>query len=223
MILKNKYMFTGIIEEIGTITKKTIINEGLKFSVRSKLVGKKLAKSDSVCINGVCHTVTAKSTKEFEFVSMHETLKKTNIGELNIGDKVNLEGSMRLNKELGGHIVAGHIDDTGVITNIKQVKSLKGEKSNNWEYRIRIHKKHVKNVIYVGSIAVDGVSLTVAEVSRPKGNYFYIKVAVIPYTYNNTIFSRYKIGEKVNLEFDLLGKYVVNLIETNPKIMKIMK
>lgn len=216
-------MFTGIVEEKGKVVKKTKINEGFKFRVRSKLVGKKLAKSDSVCINGVCHTVTTRSKTEFDFVSMHETLKKTNIGELNEGDEVNLEGSLTMNKKLGGHFVAGHVDDTGIITEVKQIKAVKKEDSDNWEYRIKIHKRHAKYVIYVGSIAVDGVSLTVAEVTKPKGNYFDIKVAIIPYTYNNTSFGKYKAGDRVNLEFDFLGKYVLNLLEQNPKIKKLVK
>lgn len=216
-------MFTGIVEEKGVVVKKTKINEGFKFRVRSKQVGKKLAKSDSVCINGVCHTVTTHSKTEFDFVSMHETLKKTNIGELNVGDEVNLEGSLTMNKKLGGHFVAGHVDDTGVVTEVKQIKAVKKEDSDNWEYRIKIHKRHAKYVIYVGSIAVDGVSLTVAEVTKPKGNYFDIKVAIIPYTYQNTSFGWYKVGNRVNLEFDFLGKYVVNLMESNPKIKKIIK
>jgi len=216
-------MFTGIIEEKGIVVKKTRINEGFKFRVRSKQVAKKLAKSDSVSINGVCHTVTTKSKTEFDFVSMHETLKKTNIGELNAGDEVNLEGSLTMNKKLGGHFVAGHVDDTGIVAEVKQIKAVKKKDSDNWEYRIKIHKKHAKFVIYVGSIAVDGVSLTIAEVTKPKGNYFEIKVAIIPYTYQNTSFGKYKIGDKVNLEFDFLGKYVINLLAGNPKIKKIIK
>ena len=216
-------MFTGIIEEKGIVVKKTRINEGFKFRVRSKQVAKKLAKSDSVSINGVCHTVTTKSKTEFDFVSMHETLKKTNIGELNAGDEVNLEGSLTMNKKLGGHFVAGHVDDTGIVTEVKQIKAVKKKDSDNWEYRIKIHKKHAKFVIYVGSIAVDGVSLTVAEVTKPKGNYFEIKVAIIPYTYQNTSFGKYKIGDRVNLEFDFLGKYVINLLAGNPKIKKIIR
>ena len=216
-------MFTGIIEEKGKVVKKTKINEGFKFRVRSKQVAKKLAKSDSVSINGVCHTVTTKSKTEFDFVSMHETLKKTNIGELNAGDEVNLEGSLTMNKKLGGHFVAGHVDDTGIVTKVKQIKAVKKKDSDNWEYRIKIHKKHAQFVIYVGSIAVDGVSLTVAEVTKPKGNYFEIKVAIIPYTDQNTSFGRYKIGDRVNLEFDFLGKYVINLLAGNPKIKKIIR
>ncbi|MBZ0204531.1 MAG: riboflavin synthase [Ignavibacteria bacterium] len=216
-------MFTGIVEEKGIVTKKAATGEGFKFTVRSKSIAKTLAKSDSVCINGVCHTVTSKGKREFEFTSMHETLKKTNIGELKTGDEVNLEGSLTLNKKIGGHFVFGHIDDTGVVTSVKQIKAKGKKDSDNWEYWIKIHKKHAQFVIYVGSIAVDGVSLTVAEVTKPKGNFFEIKVAIIPYTYNYTLFGKLKKGDRVNLEFDFLGKYVLNLLAANPRIKKLMK
>ncbi|MEO8513258.1 MAG: riboflavin synthase [Ignavibacteria bacterium] len=216
-------MFTGIVEEKGIVTEKRKVNEGFRFRIRSSQVAKKLALSDSVCINGVCHTVTTKSKTEFEFTSIHETLKKTNIGELNVGDEVNLEGSLTLNKKIGGHFVFGHVDDTGVVTEVKQIKAEKKKDSDNWEYRIKIHKKHAKYVIYVGSIAVNGVSLTVAEVTKPKGKYFTIKVAIIPFTINHTTFGSLKKGDRVNLEFDFLGKYVLNLLAANPKIKKLMK
>lgn len=216
-------MFTGIVEEKGIVVSKKKVNEGYRFRVRSKVVARSLALSDSVCINGVCHTVTSKSKTEFEFTSIHETLKKTSIGRLERGSEVNLEGSLTLKKKIGGHFVFGHVDDTGTVTSVKQIKAVKKNDSDNWEYRIRIHKKHAKFVIYVGSIAVNGVSLTVAEVTKPKGNYFDIKVAIIPFTYHETTFGALKKGDIVNLEFDFLGKYVLNLLEGNPKIKKLLK
>ena len=105
----------------------------------------------------------------------------------------------------------------------KPSTSKKKSDSDNWEYKIKIHKKHAKYVIYVGSIALNGVSLTVAEVTKPKGKYFTLKVAVIPFTYKHTTFGRLKKGDRVNLEFDFLGKYVLNLLEANPKIKKLLK
>jgi riboflavin synthase len=220
-------MFTGIVEEKGIITSKKKVYEGYKFRVKSKVVAKKLALSDSVCINGVCHTVTAKSKNEFEFTSIHETLKKTTIGMLNTGDEVNLEGSLTLNKKIGGHFVFGHVDDTGIIASIRQIKSkqikTKGKTdSDNWEYRVKIHKKHFPFVIYVGSIAINGVSLTVAEVTKPKGNFFDVKVAIIPFTYNHTTFMDLQLNDKVNIEFDFLGKYVMNILSANPKLKKLI-
>jgi len=211
-------MFSGIVKEIGIITGKTKIQEGFRFKVKSKVISKGLKVSDSVAVNGVCHTIVKKKGYEFEFVSMHETLKKTNLGELSIKCGVNLESSLRLGDEIGGHFVFGHIDDTGVITSVKQIKADKNspKESDNWEYRIKMNKKHAPFVIYVGSIAVDGVSLTVAEVKPVKGNYFEIKVAVIPYTYNNTVFKEYKVDDRVNIEFDFLGKYVLNMLKQRP-------
>jgi len=208
-------MFTGIIEELGKIKKKTRIEEGYRFRVKGNKTVKKLKVSASISINGVCHTVIEKKGSEFEFISMHETLKKTNLGTLEVNNEVNLENSLRLGGEIGGHFVQGHVDDTGIITGIKQVKSKISSKkeSENWEFRIKVHKKHRKFIINVGSVAVDGVSLTVARVYPVKGNFFDIMVAIIPFTYQVTNFHNYKIGTKVNLEFDFLGKYVLNLFE----------
>ncbi|RPI18240.1 MAG: riboflavin synthase [Ignavibacteriae bacterium] len=208
-------MFSGIVEELGKVTAKIKIPEGYRFRIKGKKAVKKLKISDSISINGVCHTVVKKAKDEFEIVSMHETLKKTNIGELEKNAPVNLENSLRIGGELGGHFVFGHIDDTGVITAIKQIKGAEDKKdSDNWEYWIKVHKKHRQFVIYVGSIAIDGVSLTVAEIKPVKGNYFELKVAIIPYTYKVTNFGNYKVGDRVNIEFDFLGKYVQNILNT---------
>ena len=180
------------------MTGKTKIQEGYRFRIKSRKIAKDVKAADSVAVNGVCHTITRKKGDEFEFVTMHETLKKTNLGKINIKDKVNLESSLRMNDEIGGHFVFGHIDDTGIISSVKQIKADKNssEESDNWEYRIKLPKKYSHFVIYVGSIAVDGVSLTVAEVKRARGSYFEIKVAIIPYTFNNTLFKNYKPGDR---------------------------
>lgn len=203
-------MFTGIVEETGTVTNKIKVREGYLFRVRSRKVSKKLKVSGSVSINGVCHTVAAKKGDEFEFISVHETLKKTNLGGIKIYDEVNLESSFRAGDEIGGHFVFGHIDDVGVVSSVKQLKN-----SDNYEFMIKLKSKYKKYIIPVGSISVNGVSLTVAEIfSSPKqAKNFEIKVAIIPYTYKNTSFKNLKAGDKVNIEFDFLGKYVVNLLE----------
>ena len=213
-------MFSGIVRDIGIVTGKTKIQEGYRFKIKSSKIAKSLKVADSVAVNGVCHTVIKKKGSEFEFVTMHETLKKTSLGSLNVKGEVNLESSLRMNDEIGGHFVFGHIDDTGVVNSIKQIKADKksSKESDNWEYWIRLDKKHAHFVIYVGSIAVDGVSLTVAEVKPVKGKYFEIKVAIIPYTYNNTLFKNYRVGSKVNIEFDFLGKYVERVLSQKPKI-----
>jgi riboflavin synthase len=211
-------MFSGIVRDMGVITGKIKIQEGYRFKVKSKKIAGNVIAADSVAINGVCHTIMKKKNDEFEFVTMHETLKKTNLGSVKVNDKVNLESSLRINDEIGGHFVFGHIDDTGVITDVKQIKADKNssKESGNWEYWIKLPKKYSQFVIYVGSIAVDGVSLTVAEVTPVKGSFFKIKVAIIPYTYNNTLFKNYRVGDRVNIEFDFLGKYVQKILEQKP-------
>src|SRR4030095_780732 len=218
--LRDITMFTGIIEETGKISSKRKTNEGFRFKVRSKKSFKKRDESDSVSINGVCHTVTSKSKNEFEFTSVHETLKKTNIGLLEPGDDVNLESSLTLNKKIGGHFVFGHIDDTGVLTSIKESRRANKKGSKNREFRIRINKKHLKFVINVGSIAVNGVSLTIAEISKPKGNFFEIKMSIIPYTFSHTTNKKLKVGDKVNLEVDIIGKYILNTLSAKRKRTK---
>ncbi len=215
-------MFSGIVSDIGKVTGKTRIQEGYRFRIKSRIIAKGLKTADSVAVNGVCHTVTKKKGDEFEFVTMHETLKKTNLGSLGLNSKVNLENSLRINDEIGGHFVFGHIDDTGEITRIKQIKAdgHSSKESDNWDYWVKLNRKHAQFVIYVGSIAIDGVSLTVAEVSRVKGNYFQIKVSIIPYTFSNTLFKNYKVGSKVNMEFDFLGKYVERVLSQRPAVKK---
>ena len=206
-------MFAGIVAEVGKVASKKKISEGFKFKVRSKKVIRNIKVADSVCINGICHTVTGRTKNEFEFVTMHETLKKTNLGKAEVGDPVNLENSLRMNEQIGGHFVAGHIDDTGIITKVIIVNP-EDVKSKNWDYWVKVDKKHFKYVIYVGSISINGVSLTVAEVKKPKGKFFELKVAIIPFTYDNTTFGILKKGDRVNLEFDFLGKYVVNALKS---------
>lgn len=208
-------MFTGIVKTTGIITSRKKIPEGFQFTVKSNIKSNSLKISGSIAVNGACHTITKKSDKEFGFISMHETLKKTNLGKLAKGNFVNLERPLKVGSEIGGHFMMGHVDCTGVITKIKQLKDkkLSGTKSDNWEYWIQIEKKFRSNVISVGSISVDGVSLTVADISDTKSKFFEIKVAIIPYTYNHTIFNTYKRGSIVNLEFDFLGKYALNLMK----------
>ncbi len=199
-------MFTGIVGEVGTVIVKEKIPEGFLFRIKSNSVNKKLKASSSVCVNGACHTVTKKSKDWLEVNSIHETLKKTNFGELKIGSKVNLESSLRLGDEIGGHFVTGHIDTTGTIEKI--IKRGK-DKSLNWDFVIKAGKKFSVNVIFVGSVAVNGVSLTVAEINKPSGKSFTFKVSIIPFTFKHTNFIGLKTGSKVNLEFDHLGKYIL--------------
>ncbi|MGH2576019.1 MAG: riboflavin synthase [Ignavibacteria bacterium] len=209
-------MFTGIIKELGIVTEIKKVREGIKFSIKSKKVIKSLKVSDSVAINGICHTVTNKSKNKFEFISVPETLKKTNIGELTLNEEVNLENSLKVGEQIGGHFVFGHIDDVGIISSIKKIKS-KSNRSYNFEFGIRINKKYKKYIINVGSISINGVSLTIAKIFPSRGKHFDIKVAIIPYTYKHTTFKNLQVKDKVNVEFDFIGKYVKNIIDNKLK------
>jgi len=189
-------MFTGIIEEIGKIESISKKGGGLRIHVSApKSIGE-LNINDSIAINGVCQTVISKKGKVFEVEAVEETLKKTSFGNLKSRDAVNLELPMRLNERLGGHLVLGHVDCTGTIKNITK-------RNNSWIFTLEFPKIFLKYVIQVGSIAIDGVSLTIAELSSNK-----LIVSIIPHTMKNTIFNSYKIKQVVNLEFDIIGKYI---------------
>ncbi len=194
-------MFTGLVEETGTLEKKIKTGDGLRLAIRAKQVIEDMAIGSSISVNGCCLTVVEKTPSEFRVDTIEETLKKTNLGTLEIGDKVNLERPLKADARLGGHFVLGHIDTTGKITEIEEL-------SNSHFMRIAFPKEFQKYLIYVGSIAIDGVSMTVAEL---KDNTF--GVGIIPHTWQETIFSEKKLGDTVNLEFDVLGKYVERILE----------
>ncbi|HRE41655.1 MAG TPA: riboflavin synthase [Ignavibacteria bacterium] len=198
-------MFSGIIETTGKVISMTDSGTGLKFSISVNNINffKNLPVGASISVNGACMTIESKKNKSFNFTTVKESLSKTNLGKLKINDYVNLEKPISLNTLLHGHIVSGHIDTTGVITKILN-------KNKSWEYFIKFNKKYVKNIIEMGSIAVNGVSLTIADIIRPKGNSAEIKVAIIPHTYKETIFQYSIVGDAVNLEFDVIGKYILN-------------
>jgi riboflavin synthase len=196
-------MFTGIIEEVGLVQSLKKKGDGIEFTVRAKKISKALSVDNSICINGVCLTVIKKNKSDFRVQAVKETLSKTNLGLLKIGCCVNLERSVRLSDRLGGHLVQGHVDTTGTVSEIKILKS-------SWMYTISFPKKYRKNVIHVGSITVDGTSLTVAQLNRQE-----FTIAIIPYTYEHTIFNQYKQGSIVNLEFDIIGKYIESIIKYN--------
>lgn len=193
-------MFTGIVEEIGEIKG---IKRGEKSSVLVVKANKVLDKSklgDSICTNGVCLTVTNITRDTFEADVMAETLRKSNLGNLSIGSKVNLERALSLETRLGGHIVSGHIDGVG------EVISLIKEDNATW-VSVKAEAELLKYIVYKGSIAIDGISLTVAYVDNE-----IFKVSIIPHTGEETILLKKKCGETVNLECDVIGKYVEKLL-----------
>ena len=193
-------MFTGIIETMGEIIALERTGANINFQIRSKL-SHELKIDQSVSHNGVCLTVTNVNKDIHTVTAIDETLQKTTLGKLKIHDRVNLERSMLMNGRLDGHIVQGHVDQTATCKDIEN-------KNESWLFTFGYEP--VKNNITVekGSICVNGVSLTVVNSQK---NYF--SVAIIPYTFENTNFKFFKTGDLVNLEFDVIGKYVARIME----------
>lgn len=191
-------MFTGIIESLGKII--TIENEGtnIHYTIKSDFT-KELKIDQSVAHNGVCLTVVALNEDEYTVTAIHETLQKTNLNSLKVNDIVNLERGMKLGDRLDGHIVQGHVDQTGKCIAIK-------EENGSWIFTFQYDSSLGNITIEKGSITISGTSLTVVN---SKENKF--SVAIIPYTYENTIFKNIKIDSVINLEFDVIGKYVARL------------
>ncbi len=195
-------MFTGLIEEIGTISSKQTVGSGSRFTARATKIMDGLAIGDSVNINGVCQTVVAISGNTFEFDTVEETLSKTTMASFTGNTPVNLERALLVSARLGGHFVLGHVDCTGTIIHINKL-------STSYEISIKFPAGYERYIIPIGSIAVDGVSLTVAALHN---NIF--KVAIIPHSWNETIFGTTRVGNMVNLEFDVLGKYVEKMLRS---------
>lgn len=193
-------MFTGLVEEKGILLEKIPTGNGFQFEIQAKKVLEDLNIGSSIAVNGCCLTVVKRTERTFSVDTIEETLNKTNLGVLKQGDKVNLERPLKADARLGGHFVLGHIDTTGKIEDIKEL-------SNSHWMTISYPEKFNQYLIYVGSVAIDGVSMTVAEL---KNNSF--SVGIIPHTWKETIFSEKKIGDTVNLEFDVLGKYVERIM-----------
>lgn len=194
-------MFTGLIKDIGTVKAIKPNSEGKEFIIETSKLISDIAIDDSVATNGVCLTATAVTDKGFTAQAVHVTLEKTNLGKLKIGDKVNLELALRASDRLGGHIVQGHVNGIGKLTNIKQL-------GNNWEISFSADKSLFKYIINEGSICIDGISLTVARLKNQE-----LTVSIIPHTYENTILHKKKVGDSVNIEVDMMAKYLENFIK----------
>ncbi len=204
-------MFTGIIEEVGSLKKLQKEAAGAVFEISCKRVLEGLQIGDSIAANGVCLTATAFTSHSFTAAAMHETLRRSTLGNLHPGSPINLERAMAANGRFGGHMVAGHIDGTGTISNI--------EKDGNavW-YTLQASPQILRYIVEKGSIALDGISLTVAEV---RADYF--KVSVIPHTLAQTALAQKRTGDCVNIENDIIGKYVEKLLGTPQKSSGITK
>jgi riboflavin synthase len=188
-------MFTGIIETIGLVKEILKENDNLHIKIQSNIT-KELKIDQSVAHNGICLTVVEIDNDIYTVTAIKETIKKTNINKLCQGSSVNLERAMKLGDRLDGHIVQGHVDQIGVCINVK-------EENGSWVFTFEYDKNLNNITIEKGSITIDGTSLTVID---SKINEF--SVAIIPYTFEHTNFKNYKKGTIVNLEFDVIGKYV---------------
>ena len=194
-------MFSGIVEEAAPVVKLEKEKDNLHITMKCSFVGE-LSIDQSISHNGVCLTVVRKEGDTYTVTAIKETLEKTNLGLLKPGDKVNLERSTRLDGRLDGHIVQGHVDQTAVCTEVK-------EAGGSWYYTFEYEPlKDDYLTVEKGSVAVNGVSLTVVN-SQPKS----FQVAIIPYTYEVTNFHQIKVGSVVNIEFDILGKYIAKILK----------
>jgi riboflavin synthase len=192
-------MFTGIIETLGEVKSIKAEGSNLHFTIASSL-SNELKIDQSVAHNGVCLTVVATDANAHTITAIEETLTKTNLSSLKTGDKVNLERCMQMNARLDGHIVQGHVDQTATCI-------LVNELNGSWEYRFKYEADLGNVTVEKGSICINGISLTVVN---SIGNEF--SVFIIPYTYEFTNLHQVKVGDTVNLEFDIIGKYVARLM-----------
>jgi riboflavin synthase len=191
-------MFTGIIEDLGIIKNLEVEGENLHITVQTSITSE-LKIDQSVAHNGVCLTVVSIDKDNYIVTAIKETLDKTNLGKLKSGDFLNVERAMKLGDRLDGHIVQGHVDQTAKCISIK-------EEDGSWVFTFKYDKALNNITIEKGSITVNGVSLTVVNSKIDE-----FSVAIIPYTYEHTTFNKLKVGDTVNLEFDVIGKYVKRL------------
>jgi riboflavin synthase len=192
-------MFTGIIEEIAEVVKIEKEAENIHFSIKAKMTSE-LKIDQSVAHNGCCLTIVNIENDIYTVTAIQETLDKTNLIEWKIGTPVNLERCMQMNGRLDGHIVQGHVDTVGVCTEIE-------DQNGSWKFTFQYQNEQL--TVEKGSITVNGTSLTVVDSKKDS-----FSVCIIPYTFENTNFSSLKLGDQVNLEFDIIGKYVAKWMES---------
>jgi len=197
-------MFTGIVEALGKVENLKKDGGNLDITLSCPFT-EELKIDQSVAHNGICLTVVSiDSDKTYTVTAIRETLNKSNLGKIETGDLVNLERCMKLGDRLDGHMVQGHVDQTGTVESIE-------EEDGSWRFTIKYSPQHAGNVtVEKGSVTINGTSLTVVD-SRPD----QFSVAIIPYTYEHTNFHKLKVGDTVNLEFDVIGKYVARMAQIN--------
>ncbi|MFN8361576.1 MAG: riboflavin synthase [Candidatus Kapaibacterium sp.] len=194
-------MFTGLIEEIGIVQSVLTQGTNRRITVKGALVMDDLKIDDSISINGACQTVVSRTAHTFDVISIAETLQKTTLHTLSSGTRVNLERAMQLGGRMGGHIVQGHVDCVGRVLSIELM-------NGSWNVWIEFPSQFSQYVVPIGSICIDGVSLTVARTEANR-----LMVAVIPHTLEVTMLGAIKAGTAVNLEFDILGKYIEKMLK----------
>lgn len=194
-------MFTGIIEHLGSVDSLELHPEGGRLTIHAPTVAAHLAVANSIAVDGCCLTVIALNGERFSADLSMETIRKTSVGEWKPGTRVNLEQPMTAGKEFGGHFVLGHVDAAGRVTRLDP-------EGQNWWYGVEVPESFAKYIVPQGSIAIDGVSLTVA-----RWNGRVAEIAIIPFTYEHTNIQGKKLGDAVNLEGDVLGKYVERYLE----------
>ena len=197
-LIKYKTMFTGIIEAFAKVYNIKKEEDNIHITFQSS-ISSELKVDQSIAHNGVCLTVVSCDERFYTVTAIKETLEKTNLGQLKVGDLVNVERAMKFGDRLDGHIVQGHVDQTAKCVSIKTL-------DGSWKYTFKYNKNSDNVTVEKGSITVNGVSLTVVN---SKENEF--SVAIIPYTYENTNFKIIDVGHNVNLEFDMIGKYITKL------------
>jgi riboflavin synthase len=201
-------MFTGIVEELGEVTGRDALEDAARLMIRGPVVTADAGHGDSIAVNGVCLTVVeVLPDGQFKADVMAETLNRSNLGELQVGSRVNLERAAALNSRLGGHIVQGHVDGTGEV--------VARTPSEHWEVvRIKVPPAVARYVVEKGSITVDGISLTVSGLGAEPQDWF--EVSLIPTTRELTTLGSAPVGTQVNLEVDVIAKYVERLLQTAP-------
>jgi len=201
-------MFTGLVQDVGEIIKLKRYSKGMRLTVKSKFVSEKIKIDDSVSVNGCCQTVVEYNESQFTVDVVESTLVKSNFKKLKIGDRVNLELALRVGDRIGGHIVQGHVNAIGRLLKVTEIENF---------YKIEISydsSKHSSLLTNEGSISVNGVSLTVNSLNDSLGTF---DIYVIPHTWKSTVFRYIKVGEDLNLEFDIFAHYMNRIIDLSNK------
>ncbi|MFM2413889.1 MAG: hypothetical protein RJB05_1065, partial [Armatimonadota bacterium] len=189
-------MFTGIVETTGKVTRIDRLSESVRLSIAAGRVSEDVSLGDSIAVNGVCLTVVSIDAPELVFDAVYETLRRTTLGALSVGDVINLERAMVANGRFGGHIVQGHVDGVGRVSSMRPV-------GNAWQVHVDVDTNLMRYIVEKGSICIDGISLTVADAGHSS-----FSVSVIPHTWDNTTLSSRRAGDSLNIECDIIGKYI---------------